>query len=348
MSRIVIYSPAGPIVSNRVTAYLLSANTPDFDGEPNKLVNPDLTSVADVLQKYWKVDTGTVVEMTAEEKIAIDAEVEPIVPFPVGVYNSPDEQVNWPMTSGTNGSGTRTPIMLSNRLPPKYQFYGAGCGDKWEDPAEIGGGAVFQISQTDQGSSPLEFGFLDHVYLLGGQAQWQNAAAGDYVNCELFTPASVCVEGTPTGDQVGIIRNEIVPSSGLYVYVPYSTPTHYVDPVKYAGTEVEQYLAPVPAYDSDGNGNGFWDWDIEQTPSVIPNYLQTGQYNLFSFPVTLWQYIRKMAILGDGAMDVAPESVKGKKLLPTWRMKATVYRDTAGTVNFAWFLFTARKRAVIQ
>ena len=69
MSRIVIYDPTSSIVVNRVINYIRSANTPDYSG--NILVNPDV-SLLTTNYLYWKVNNGLVVEMSVEEKIAID------------------------------------------------------------------------------------------------------------------------------------------------------------------------------------------------------------------------------------------------------------------------------------
>ena len=50
-----------------------SANTPDYSGRTDVVVNPDLSGVAAVLRKYWKHVTGSIVEMTQGEKNAVDA-----------------------------------------------------------------------------------------------------------------------------------------------------------------------------------------------------------------------------------------------------------------------------------
>jgi len=72
MSAIVIYDPLDPVVSGRVINYLPSANTPDYESNPNALINPDLSGVAEIDQKYWKVADSTVVPMTDLEKGAVD------------------------------------------------------------------------------------------------------------------------------------------------------------------------------------------------------------------------------------------------------------------------------------
>ena len=71
MAVIVLYNPNHAVVPNRVTRYLYSANTPEYDNVVDKLVNPSLVNVGGVPIRYWKVDTGSVVEMSSEEKTAI-------------------------------------------------------------------------------------------------------------------------------------------------------------------------------------------------------------------------------------------------------------------------------------
>jgi len=71
MSNVALYDPAG-VVTNMVTEYLLSVNTPDYDNVPDKLVNPDVSGLSDVDRQYWKVDGSTVVEMSSGEKTSMD------------------------------------------------------------------------------------------------------------------------------------------------------------------------------------------------------------------------------------------------------------------------------------
>lgn len=71
MGNIIEYDPSDPIVTNAVISFMASVNTPDYT-VGNYLINPDLSAVSEVEQKYWKVDTGTVVEMSTEEKEDID------------------------------------------------------------------------------------------------------------------------------------------------------------------------------------------------------------------------------------------------------------------------------------
>ena len=52
--------------------YLLSVNTPEYSGDPDVLVNPDVSALTSVPLRYWKRVGDTVVEMTAQEKSAVE------------------------------------------------------------------------------------------------------------------------------------------------------------------------------------------------------------------------------------------------------------------------------------
>jgi len=60
-------------VLNRKTLELRrSVNTPDFP--PDKwIINPDLSAVEKVPRKYWRIDGERVVEMSENQKAAVDA-----------------------------------------------------------------------------------------------------------------------------------------------------------------------------------------------------------------------------------------------------------------------------------
>lgn len=60
-------------VLNRTTReYRESANTPDFPAD-QWIINPDLSAVAGVARKYWKILLDAVLAMTQAERDAVDA-----------------------------------------------------------------------------------------------------------------------------------------------------------------------------------------------------------------------------------------------------------------------------------
>lgn len=70
MSDVVVFNTQ----NTRVLDYLRSVNTPDFEGRPDVLINPDVTTLIanGVNPKYWKVVNSQVVEMTQGEKDYLD------------------------------------------------------------------------------------------------------------------------------------------------------------------------------------------------------------------------------------------------------------------------------------
>lgn len=59
------------LFTNGVAQYLKSVNTPDYEGNPNALIDPDLSAVQGVDMQWWKLDGSSVVEMSPAEKQAI-------------------------------------------------------------------------------------------------------------------------------------------------------------------------------------------------------------------------------------------------------------------------------------
>ena len=73
MSQVVIFLPSDPVVPNRAKEYISSANTPEYSGNPDALINPDLSALLPSIPvKYWKRSGSLVIEMTSGEKTALD------------------------------------------------------------------------------------------------------------------------------------------------------------------------------------------------------------------------------------------------------------------------------------
>ena len=59
MASIVQYNPNDSLIPYRVTKYKPFANTPDYIGLENTLINPDLSKVGQVESDYWKYDVSS-------------------------------------------------------------------------------------------------------------------------------------------------------------------------------------------------------------------------------------------------------------------------------------------------
>lgn len=58
---------------NPITEYRQSVNTPDYEGQANVIVNPNLAAVAGQPMKYWKHVSGAIQLMTQGERDTVDA-----------------------------------------------------------------------------------------------------------------------------------------------------------------------------------------------------------------------------------------------------------------------------------
>jgi len=74
MAEIVEYDPTG-VVTDMIINYFASVNTPDYQ-TGNYLINPDLSALGSVPQKYWKKSGTSVIEMTVGEKADVDDEID--------------------------------------------------------------------------------------------------------------------------------------------------------------------------------------------------------------------------------------------------------------------------------
>lgn len=58
--------------TNQTPEYLKSVNTPDYEGDGDVLINPDISALVGIPVKYWKRVNGVVEEMSGAEKQAVD------------------------------------------------------------------------------------------------------------------------------------------------------------------------------------------------------------------------------------------------------------------------------------
>lgn len=66
MSNVLIFK------NNEPPQYLESVNTPDYEGKPDVLINPNISLLKGVERKYWKRVGDSVEEMSIQEKKNVD------------------------------------------------------------------------------------------------------------------------------------------------------------------------------------------------------------------------------------------------------------------------------------
>jgi len=100
-------------VINRTTLqYIQSVNTPDYS-DTDWIINPDLSAVSGVPQKYWKIVGDTIVEMTTDEQAAADmaiANATPVVGqnYLTTTYNSTNQLTTETWYRDSTGPGAYT------------------------------------------------------------------------------------------------------------------------------------------------------------------------------------------------------------------------------------------------
>lgn len=110
-------------VINRTSKQLLcSVNTPDYS-EVDWIINPDLSLLTSVPQKYWKISGDSVLEMTTQEKADADAAIAAAT-FPDYMEVS---DVNTTSTSNTTFS-TKLTFTINLEANKEYEI---SCNFTW-------------------------------------------------------------------------------------------------------------------------------------------------------------------------------------------------------------------------
>lgn len=128
----------------------------------------------------------------------------------------------------------------------------------------------------------------------------------------------------------------------INMIVPNGTSSGYwnVDGSTLVAGELNENLAPVPNDDD----TGYWNWDPEASPSITPA-AGDGAFDLYDQNIPLVRQANRLgALLHE--KDCCPESLKGKKFLPHWKILFRVNRATTGVLTTQFILKTSRKSTV--
>lgn len=103
------YDPNDAVVANRVITFRASGDQSAYLSDPDDLtsvtgsyiIDADLSSVSGVPQKHWKVDNGSVIEMTTQEKADVEqAIIDAIAAAEAARITAFDDAVAAAQTSG--------------------------------------------------------------------------------------------------------------------------------------------------------------------------------------------------------------------------------------------------------
>lgn len=265
--------------------------------------------------------------LSAEDEVTLDGIVATHSGEPLPSGAIPVELAGVPTTSDNK------PIFLPNLFPGPDTLYLTGAAD---GDSTRGDGVPFIVTSSAAEDKSLDFGFVDAVYIAGGSVNATGGAPGDWINLELFAPASTV---TPNGSGTGNCNLvEVVPGSGAHIIVPAAGNGAY---------DVDLSMAvPVPSGFDESAPAGYWEWSNppvgKGTISVVTP--GTGNYNLFDFPIFLARFCNRLPLVIP--LDLTVPAIKPKKILPQWRMRATLHHSDTSPITVVWYLLTSRVKTV--
>lgn len=214
-----------------------------------------------------------------------------------------------------------------NSFPLWSGLYFAGRAD--DDGYGVGKGVPFQISSDQAGDTSVTYHFTDVVYIMGATVNYTGAKLGDTLDYIISAPA------TPTGSGTQNVATVNVGPGNILIPSPTA-----------ANTVINVSTAiPVP----NTSGTGWWDWSAPKQGKgiVVPNYSNTGQYDLYDFGLNIGHLATEIPIVGDNrGFDVIVESVTSSQTLPHWQHTATVHNSGHTGLRVGWIITGARASSV--
>lgn len=230
-------------------------------------------------------------------------------------------------------------IVLPNIFPGDVTLYYTGAGDDIdaENPSiGVGDGAEMSVQSTTIETKDQTIGFIDWIYVAGGGVTFKDAVKGDWASLSLMCPATPVEEAAENDGNCNVNEE-----------------THKITPADGDGTHnVDLELArPFPAFDPDGEMIGDYVWvESPAGPGVILKAVDAGltagnaPFNLYTVEKRIARFANKLPLVGTGVKDILVPAIKPKKILPQWRFKVELHNSTEKTLDFSWYLVTARLR----
>lgn len=224
---------------------------------------------------------------------------------------------------------------LPNIFPPECVLNFAGRGDAG---GVRYGGDPWHAEKAGSGSTEVDFGFMDGVFVAGGQFQWCNGSFGSRLTLTLHAPATTVEDPeTPgTGNcnlvSVGGGINVIVPANG--------------NGSKNLGTTI----VPIPAEDPESAVyNGYWNYTDPWLEEGVVSSGEPGssKYNLFDTALKIGHFTDVSLVIDSGIAGLCIPNIKPKWILPQWKFKITLVNASADkTLQIGWNLTIARRPAM--
>lgn len=230
----------------------------------------------------------------------------------------------------TEGKKIVSPDMFREREVPSY----CGIGDDIENGITWAG-TPFLIQSSGIQTYVTEWQFKDSSRLAGGGYRIENGDCGDYINFDIYAPATASISNQGAG-----LFNKVPVGGGANLYVPSGGSGDWDIDLEETLNSNVTFTKAVPV--TSLNKTGFFDYDIENDLLTI-NYLGKGAYNLFDVPITVAKYMVNYYVGGTQLQDMTIAGVTPKLILPHWKFKIEFVSTTTANKCFSWWIFIARE-----
>ena len=229
------------------------------------------------------------------------------------------------------------PIFLSSVISDAVEIQHNGRGDDIENGLRLVGPMLKLTDLTTAEEHSLAWQYLEFVDIIDRGTRYVGALAGDYINYDIFAPASPATSNPGAG---GYDKIPIGPELNLFAPNSETLGDWDLNLSEKLNANVNiTKVTPIPA-----GGNGFFDFDLP-TGVVSLNANQTGEYHLFDADYLLSRFLNAVPIYGSDKNNfVVPASYSGKRLLPHWKHKVIIKKATAtGSLSCWWWVVFGRE-----
>lgn len=192
----------------------------------------------------------------------------------------------------------------------------------------IGEGAFLGKAHATSGwSTPVEWGYRDPIWIVGGELKYQGAVLGDLVDFTIFAPPTPIVPNNENTGNCNVIFGVIVPAANDGAY-DVDLSTAVVVPTQTGTGGYWDYLMPV-----NMSGHG----------TVVMSEPGKGAYHLIPARFNLTRFVIKEALLGAGTESYEPANPNPSPCLPCWRFECKFFNvDGAHEIQAIWRVSNTR------
>lgn len=222
-------------------------------------------------------------------------------------------------------------MVATNRIASGYTQYITGRSDDVSNDS-YGTGPKLKFDKSSNTS--VTFEQLDHYYLIGAKGYFDSECTiDDEMKAQMIAPASTGWSDNSSSNG-NANKVEVVPSSGLYIFVPAPLNDGNVDldlsAFRSGSTKV---LANTPVPQAGNTGYFNYDEATNSITAVSDPSQPNGGFNLYSFDVTLHRFAESVYAGPNKLCDFEAADIVGKKLWNFWKIVLTFVPESGTSRN---------------